>query len=43
MWFGQQKQKADDYLKVNIAVDKIHEILDKEKLKRKQRKNDNQN
>ena len=28
---GNKNRKPDDYLKVNIDVDKIHDILDKEK------------
>lgn len=28
---GNKNGKPDDYLKVNIDVDKIHDILDKEK------------
>lgn len=31
MCFGQQKQRTGRLLKVNIDVDKIHDILDKEK------------
>lgn len=31
MCFGNKNRKPDDYLKVNIDVDKIHDILDKEK------------
>ena len=31
---GNKNRKPDDYLKVNIDVDKIHDILDKEKVGR---------
>lgn len=31
---GNKNRKPDDYLKVNIDVDKIHDILDQEKAER---------
>ena len=31
---GNKNRKPDDYLKVNIDVDKIHDILDQEKTER---------
>lgn len=34
-----KNRKPDDYLKVNIDVDKIHEILDQEKTEKEAKEN----